>query len=148
MSKLALAIAITSRAFVDTSDKSGKPYILHCLRVMNKVNQNDEDLMIGAVMHDLIEDTHETSEINYTLAKISELGFSDRVIAMLSLLTHDKEKVSYDEYIKGISTNKDATEIKLADLEDNSNITRLKGLRKKDIDRIEKYHRAYVYLSN
>ena len=131
MSKLALAISIVAKAFENKTDKSGKPYILHCLRVMNKVNQNDEDLMIGAVMHDLIEDTDESSEINYTVSKIAELGFSDRVIAMLTLLTHDKEKVSYDEYIKGISSNRDATEIKKADLEDNSKYHKVEGVAEK-----------------
>ena len=52
------------------------------------------------------------------------------------------------EYIKAIAVSPEASEIKRRDLEDNSNITRLKGLRKKDLDRIEKYHTAYIYLSN
>lgn len=54
---------------------------------------------------------------------------------------------SYDNYIKMIVVNDDARRVKLADLEDNSRITRLKGLTKKDFDRMEKYHRSYVYLS-
>jgi len=142
MSKLALAISIVSKAFESKVDKGGKPYVLHCLRVMNGVDQSDEDLMIASVMHDLIEDCEE-----YTFEMIAELGFSERVITILRLLTHKKE-VSYDDYIKMISFNKDATEIKLADLRDNSDITRIKDLRKKDFDRMEKYHRAYKYLSD
>lgn len=109
--------------------------------VMNNVNQNDEELMSAAVLHDVIEDT----EMEFNL--LTQLGFSERVIGILYLLTHNKE-TPYEEYIKAISVSKDATEIKLADLKDNSDITRLKGLRKKDIDRIEKYHRAYIYLKN
>lgn len=147
MSKLGLAISIAAKAFQNKTDKSGKPYILHCLRVMNKVNQKDEEVMTAAVLHDVVEDTDEKSEINYTFALLSELGFSERVIRILHLLTHSPQ-TPYDDYIKAISVDKDATEIKLADLEDNSDITRLKGLRKKDIERIEKYHRAYIYLSN
>lgn len=147
MNKLALAISITAKAFENKTDKAGKPYILHCLRVMNGVNQKDEELMCAAVMHDLIEDTDETSEINYTQKTISDLGFSERVVGILYLLTHDPN-TPYDEYIKSIAVSKDATEIKLEDLKDNSNITRLKGLRKKDIDRMEKYHRAFMYLNN
>ena len=57
---------------------------------------------------------------------------------------HDK---GYKDYIKAISFNADATKVKLADLKDNSDITRLKGLSKKDFDRMEKYHRSFVYLS-
>lgn len=49
--------------------------------------------------------------------------------------------------IKAISFNEDARLVKLADLKDNSDITRLKGLRKKDLERMEKYHRSYIYLS-
>lgn len=114
---------------------------------MNKVSHLGEEAMIVAVTHDLIEDTDETSEINYTFAKMTELGFSDEVVGMLHLLTHQKG-TPYDEYIKAISVHKVAKEIKKADLEHNSTITRLKGLRKSDFDRIEKYHRSYIYLSD
>ena len=141
MNKLALAVSIAAKAFENKTDKSGKPYILHCLRVMNSVNQKDDELMCAAVLHDLIEDTE------YTFADITKLGFSDRVIGILHLVTHNKE-TPYMEYIKAISVSKDATQIKLADLKDNSDITRLKGLRKKDLDRMEKYHTAYIYLNN
>jgi len=140
--KLALAISITSKAFEGVLDKSGKPYIMHCIRVMNHVNQNDEDLMIIAVMHDLLEDV-----TTYTAIGLQELGFSERVIKALLLLKHDPG-VDYFEYIKQIATNEDARLVKLSDLRDNSDITRLKGLRKKDLDRIEQYHRAWIYLSN
>lgn len=140
MEKLALAISITAKAFEKTLDKGGKPYILHCLRVMNNV-QGDECVKCASVMHDLIEDT------DWTFEQLTALGFSDKTIGLLHLLTHQKE-TSYEDYIKAISVNKEATEIKKRDLEDNCNITRIKGLRKKDFDRIEKYHRAYIYLSN
>lgn len=139
--KLALALSITAKAFEHKLDKSGKPYMLHCIRVMNNVDQNDEELMQIAVMHDLLEDT------DYTMSELKLLGFSDRVLKALVLLDHD-EDVDYFEYIKQIYPNKDARLVKLSDLRDNSDITRLKGLRKKDHDRIEKYHRAWIYLSN
>ncbi len=139
MKKLGLAIAITSEAFKDTLDKGGYPYILHCLRVMNNT-QGDDDIKCAAVMHDLVEDG------KYTLNQLTKLGFSWKTTILIDLLTHNKSN-TYDDYIKAISLKSDATNIKLRDLEDNSNITRLKGLRKKDFDRLEKYHRAYVYLS-
>lgn len=138
---LAKAIAIAANVFENKTDKSGKPYILHCLRVMNDVDQNDSELMQIAILHDVIEDT------DITLQYLSSIGFSTRVIVALNLLTH-KETDTYEDYIKGIATNEDAIAVKLSDLKDNSNITRLKGLRKKDFDRIEKYHKAFVYLSN
>ena len=140
MNKLALAISITAKSFENVLDKGGQPYVLHCLRVMNNV-QGDECVKCASVMHDLIEDTA------WTFQELTALGFSDKTIGLLHLLTHQKE-TPYEDYIKAISVSKEATEIKLRDLEDNCNITRIKGLRKKDFDRIEKYHRAYVYLSN
>ena len=62
----------------------------------------------------------------------------------LSLLSHTDKKQSYDDYIKSIARNPIAKAVKLRDLEHNSRITRIKGLRKKDFDRLEKYHRAYI----
>lgn len=142
MNQLATALAITAEAFIDKLDKAGKPYMLHCLRVMHKLHSEDQELNAIAIMHDLVEDCPE-----WTLQKLANAGFSLRILSALTLLTHKKED-TYEEYIKKISTNPDAVKVKLADLRDNSNITRLKGLRKKDFDRIEKYHKAYVYLSD
>lgn len=139
MKKLALAIAITAEAFKNTLDKGGSPYIMHCIRVMMNT-EGDEDTKCAAIMHDLIEDTL------YTFGDLSRLGFSDKTVGILHLLTHDTF-TPYDEYIKAIAVSKEATKIKLADLKDNSDITRLKDLTKKDFDRLEKYCRAYKYLS-
>jgi (p)ppGpp synthase/HD superfamily hydrolase len=140
MKLLARAISIASQAFEHRLDKGGKPYILHCLYVMGGADPNDEDEMIAGVLHDLVEDTDWTEE------KLKEAGFSDRSIRIIKLLTHHSSD-TYDHYIKKISFDPSATKLKQKDLEHNSNITRLKGLRKVDFDRIEQYHKAFVYLS-
>ena len=141
MSNLGTAIAIAAEAFKNKTDRGGKPYILHCLHVMNKMKyENDEDLMIIAVLHDLVEDTP------YTFTDLEIMGFSKRVINNLVLLTHKKE-TSYEDYILQIKINsEDAVKIKMQDLRHNSDITRIKGLREKDFKRIEKYHKAYSFL--
>ena len=54
---LGRAIEIASVAFSRVQDKSGSPYILHCLWVMDRVRHLGEDAMIVAVLHDLVEDT-------------------------------------------------------------------------------------------
>ena len=139
---LALAISIASQAFEERVDRQGKPYILHCLRVMQSVqNLGDEEIMCIAVLHDLIEDCME-----WTIEDLTRLGFSIRVLNALELLTH-KPEIHYDAYIREISNNQDARMVKLADLKDNSDVTRCKGLTKADFVRLEKYHKAYVYLS-
>jgi (p)ppGpp synthase/HD superfamily hydrolase len=139
---LDVAIAITAEAFQGKFDKGGKPYILHCLHVMNKLKYEDDDeLMQAAVMHDLIEDT------DWTLDKLRELRFSDRVIHIITMLTHvDGEE--YMEYIGYIGEDVDATKIKIQDLRHNSDLFRIKGVRERDIKRIEKYQKAYIYLKD
>lgn len=139
MATLDIAIGITAKVFEGEFDKGGTPYILHCLHVMYKMDPNDQELMMIAVMHDLIEDT------TYTIPALRKLGFSERVLRGVEALTH-RGGMSYDDYIKIISMNEDATKVKLADLEHNSNIMRMKGLRKKDFDRLEKYFKAAAYL--
>lgn len=139
--QLAYAIALNATKFQDREDKSGQPYILHTLHVMYKMPATDTELRIIAVCHDLIEDT------DVTIDDLRELGFSERVLTALVLLTHIPG-VPYDEYIKLIATNEDAIRVKLADLDHNSRVTRLKGLTERDHKRLEKYCKAFVYLSN
>lgn len=145
MHKLAKALSMAAQAFENTLDKGGQPYFLHCLRVMHGCGSEDEDVLCAAVLHDYVEDAPNNEEAERRLVECTSL--SRRVLTLVAVLTHDSGMASYDDYIKLISHDRDATKIKLADLVDNSNITRLKGLRKKDLDRIEKYHRAYTYLS-
>lgn len=142
MNMLDKAIQIAVQAHAGQLDKGGNPYILHPLWVMNQVRHLGEDYMIVAVLHDVVEDSENQSE---TYNKIIKEGFNQNVMYALALVTHDKE-TPYDDYIKAIATNPIAKAVKLKDLEHNSKITRLKGLRKKDFDRLEKYHRAYIYL--
>ncbi len=137
---LSKAIAIVAEGFKDRYDKGGQPYILHCLRVMNSLHTRDEELQSIAILHDCVEDNICTFE------ELQKYGFSNRVIRAVDILTHRKDEDYLKVYIKKVSLNNDARLVKLADLEDNSRITRLKGLNKSDFERIEKYHIAYTYL--
>ena len=137
---LGTAIAIVAQAFEGKTDKGGKPYFLHCMRVMNSVAHLGEDYMCTAILHDLVEDT------DFTISDLVNHRFNQNVIYAVTLLTHDP-KTDYNKYIQMLANDDIARAVKLADLRDNSDITRLKGLTKKDFDRLEKYSRAYVYLS-
>lgn len=140
MNMLAKAIALASDAFKDTFDRGGSPYILHCLRVMGAVNPQDPGLMSIAVLHDMVEDKFTTLEA------LSEMGFSLRIVEGVDGLTH-RDNESYEEYLDRLSKNSDCVEVKKADLKDNTDITRLKGLREKDFARMVKYHKAWVFLN-
>jgi hypothetical protein len=59
-----------------------------------------------------------------------------------------KDDLSYDEYINRIKTYLPAVRVKLADLEDNMNLMRIKKPEPADFERIEKYKKAYSQLTN
>jgi len=141
MELLAKAIGISVDAHKGQFDKGGKPYILHPLWVMNKVRHLGEDYMIAAVMHDVVEDS------DWTFTDLEAQGFTFNQIEALKLLTKS-DNINYDQYIALIKRNDIAREVKLRDLEHNSKITRLKGVREKDLKRIEKYHHAHKFLKS
>lgn len=137
---LGKALALASDGFKNRKDKGGEPYMLHCIRVMNNLHTKDHELMSIAILHDVVEDGVTSLE------GLTFMGFSSRVVRAVALLTHEKN-VPYMDYIKALAHNEDAVAVKIADLRDNSDITRLKGLTKADHDRMEKYNIAYTYLS-
>ena len=140
--QLAVAISLASFSFVKINDKAGRPYILHCLSVMDGVKQyNDDELSAAAVLHDIIEDA------SITYQNLRDIGFSARVIDLVSFLTREKDE-PYDHYIDLISRHPDAIKIKLADFAHNMQIQRMTCLIDSDCKRIAKYHAAYHKLYN
>ena len=51
-------ILIAATEFAGKFDKGGNPYILHCLKVMEYLHSEDDELNSIAIGHDLIEDTN------------------------------------------------------------------------------------------
>ena len=137
--QLAAAIQIAVNAHAAQFDKGGKPYILHPLHLMNQL-LFDPELAAIAVLHDVVEDS------DITFESLKQTGMGDRVIAALRLLTHKPEQ-SYDDYVQQICTNYDAIRVKRKDLEHNSDITRLRGIEQKDLIRMQKYHKAFIQLT-
>lgn len=138
---LSLMIQIVSEEFLIDKDKGGKPYILHCLWVMNQMDHDDPELMTIAVGHDLLED-----KPHWTIERLRQMKFSERVLTGLDILNHRKEDDYLTAYIPKIRSNPDTRKVKRADLRHNSCLTRLKGLREKDFKRMEKYAIAYQML--
>lgn len=127
------AILIAVKAHQGQVDKGGNPYILHPLRVMFSMKGENEK--ICAVLHDVIEDT------DITLEFLRNDGFSEEILSALDTLTRRKSE-SYDQFIDRIVDNQLACNVKLADLSDNMNLTRIKNPSHKDLERIEKYRKA------
>lgn len=138
MPNLEKAISIAVNAHEGQKDKAESPYILHALRVMFAMSSENE--MIVAVLHDVIEDT----EID--LDHLRESGFSDKILAALTALTH-QENEAYEAYIQRLSKNPLARRVKLADLEDNMDARRFTKLAPEFCERHAKYHKAWHLLS-
>ena len=138
MATLEQAIELAVKHHKGQYDKGGKPYILHPLRLMMSVDTDDEKIV--AVMHDLVEDTH------ITIAYLRTAGFSEKVLSALDCVTN-RDNEDYESFIERIAQNPLATKVKLADLEDNMDLSRISEPSKKDYKRIEKYKRAKTRLS-
>lgn len=131
------AIIIATKAHCGQLDKGGQPYILHPLRVMQSCNSDLEK--ICAVLHDVIEDT------NISLDELKEEGFSEEVLVVLDLLTK-KDQEDYSTFIDRISKNETACRVKIADLQDNMNLSRIESPSMEDKKRVEKYMDAFERL--
>jgi len=138
MNNIEKAISIAVHAHSGQKDKAGMPYVLHPLRLM--LRQDSTEAMIGAVLHDVVEDT------DITIDQLAEAGFSSAVLEAISLLTHDKS-IPYMDYIRAIARNAIARQVKLADLIDNMDLNRIPNPQEKDYLRLEKYKVAYEYLT-
>lgn len=147
MKQLSQMLVIATQRHDGQTDKGGKPYILHPLKVMHYLRSEDEELQCIALGHDLIEDTFGKSDIEIVRGKqfLLERGFSYRVVDAIDALTK-RDGQTYEEYKQRVKSNKDAALVKMADLRHNSDIRRLKGVTQNDIERIEKYHKFYLEL--
>lgn len=132
------ALQISFDAHKEQLDKSGMLYVCHPYRVAEQMS--DEYSTCVALLHDVVEDTA------ITLEDISAEGFPSEIVEAIKIMTHNKD-VPYFDYIKQISKNSLAKEVKLADLRDNSNYDRLAKVELKDLQRNEKYREAIHMLS-
>lgn len=133
------AIMIATKAHAGQKDKAGAPYLLHVLRVMLSVESMDEKIV--ALLHDVVEDSE------MTLVGLAKEGFPKKILKAVELLTKTESK-PYKDYIEEIKQNELARVVKVADLKDNMNITRLKKVTESDKLRIKKYKAAYNLLNS
>lgn len=132
---LNLAIDLANRVHAGQVDKGCKPYILHPLRVMMKMDTIDE--MIVAVLHDVVEDT----EFAIAEGGLVEEGI-DRALAKEVMILSRVPGELYDDFIERVATSPLATKVKIADLLDNCDITRLDCLTHSSAARLMRYHKA------
>lgn len=137
--QLQLALEIATLAHKNVIRRNGDPYIFHVLRVANNSRfVKTKAQKAAAILHDTIEDT--PFDENF----LREKGISEEVLKILSYLTHDKDNVSYDDYIDRICENVDAMLVKLSDLTDNLDQGTLPVITDRDRQRFVTYERSKV----
>lgn len=130
------ALEISCIAHDGQKDLAGKPYILHPLYVANRVKTEEEQIV--ALLHDVLEDS------KITVDDLREY-FDENIVDAILLLTRNP-KEDYQEYIERLAANPIARHVKIADLDHNMDLTRLTVVKKADLRRMERYHKAWRYL--
>lgn len=133
MDFLSAAIELAAAHHAGQVDKAGRPYILHPLRVMASM-ESDIDKAV-AILHDTIEDT------SLTTARLRLFRFPEKVIQAVDCLTK-REGEKYFDYIDRVSKNEIAVRVKIADLRDNMDKSRLNNWSEQDQKRQDKYQTA------
>ena len=85
--------------------------------------------------HDVVEDC------GVSLEMLRAEGFSEQVLEAIDSVTRRVDE-SYEEFVLRAASNPIGRRVKLADLRDNSDLSRIAHPTAHDYDRIEKYHRA------
>ena len=137
MSNLEKAIQIAAIEHAGQVDKAGAPYILHPLRVMMKMDSDTERIV--AVLHDAIDDSP------LTLGCLLSHGFSMDVVQALGALTRSPNESKMDS-AKRLKGNPIALKVKLADIQDNMQLSRLVYITQKDLDRQKLYKEVLEFL--
>jgi (p)ppGpp synthase/HD superfamily hydrolase len=130
---VARARAIAEAAHAGQVDKAGAPYFAHPARVAAALS--DGLARCAAYLHDVIEDCP-----GWTLARLAEEGMPAEVIAAVDALTK-RANEDGEAYLARVLANPLAVRVKIADLRDNMDLSRIARPTRRDFQRLEKYQR-------
>lgn len=137
MSTIEKAIALAAKKHAGQVDKANQPYIFHPLRLMFKVATNEQKIV--AVLHDILEDT------DTTVVDLISLGFSTDVIDAVQALTKNKGESRIEAAYRAVK-NPIARAVKLVDVTDNMDISRIAQPTHHDLLRLEEYKHVHQIL--
>lgn len=125
-------------------DKGGHSYIFHPIRVMQNLGaQASEEAKMAALLHDVVEDG------GVTLGELRKLGCPEAVVEAVDHLTKDEEgRRDYEAAIRRAARNPIARQVKMADLTDNLDESRIPNPTNDDRRRVEKYRKALRWLQS
>ena len=133
------AFEIAKKAHAGQKDKAGVEYILHPMTVASKMHTDVERAV--AYLHDVVEDT------NVSLSDLCKAGMTEEIVRAVDAITK-REGEPYDSYILRLSQNPLAVKVKIADMEHNSDISRIKNPTREDIERSKKYKAKILVLKS
>ena len=128
------AIALAVEAHWGQVDDAGRPYILHPLAVMLRGDTDDERVV--GVLHDVVEDTGRTPD------DLRRLGYSAAVVTALDCLTRRRGE-PYPAFVERAAADPIARKVKVADLEDNMDVRRMREAMPAETVRLQKYLAAW-----
>lgn len=138
MPTLEHAIELAVKIHKGQVDKYGRPYILHPLRVMFRLESEVEQIV--GILHDVVED----SDLSFD--DLRQMGYSEAIITALDGVTR-RDSETYEEFVLRSKQQPVSRRVKLADLEDNMDIRRLSSkLTGKDFARLQRYRKAWEQL--
>ena len=132
-------VAVARVAHEGMVDKAGAPYIDHPLRVAAAVDGASDKIV--AVLHDVLEDCG----MNINHGVFAGLSDAERaaLVAISKLPGED-----YADYLRRVVANPIARRVKLADIADNMDLSRLPDPGPADYARVEKYKVAKLFLES
>jgi (p)ppGpp synthase/HD superfamily hydrolase len=138
------ALEMAVHAHADQTDKAGRPYILHVLRVAMRVIAREpsvanDELFAIALLHDVVEDS------TITVEDIAS-EFGDTIAAAVDALTRRENESYLQSYLPRLATNAAARLVKIADLQDNLDPMRPQTLPMENAERIVRYTTALSIL--
>lgn len=126
------AKALAAKAHAGQLDKAGMPYIEHPLRVAARLEC--PEARVVAWLHDVVEDTA------LTVPDI-EARFGPETAAAVDALTRRKGE-AWEDYLERVRANPMARLVKISDLIDNGNLSRLPRVTLGDVRRQARYNQA------
>lgn len=129
---------LIKKYFADKTDLGGSSYLYHLETVYKKMTTDKAKIV--ALLHDILEDTNCTEE------ELSSIGCDDQIMEAIKAITRRSDEVNYSEYIIRVGENEIAKTVKIADLENNMDIRRLKSFGDREAKRLKKYFYSWKYL--
>lgn len=139
MPTLAIAIETAARAHAGRIGEDGDPEVLHCMRVMLRLQADDERQV--AMLHDVIEDGGMHAQ------QLLKIGFASDIVQAVEVLTGRPDE-TYDDYIQRVIQMPLAARVKQADVEEHAQVVGNMAASPEQAMRMANYARARKVLAD